>query len=98
MTPADENQNQVMKAIYEVETGNHAVKRLVLPAIQELIGRGASGLILGCTDSLYSILSAFLHADRLNRPPAELTRHYNPRVHRMRENLRTNLPFTFRES
>lgn len=79
LTPADENQDQVMEAIYQIKAGNHAVKDLVLPTIQKLIGQGANGLILGCTElSLLTVEkdiscpvfdpSAFLRAGRLNWP------------------------------
>ncbi len=50
LTPGDEDQVRVMEAIYQVKAGNQAVEELVLPPIQRLIGQGASGLILGCTE------------------------------------------------
>jgi len=50
LTPADKSQKQVMEAIYQVKAGNHDVKHLVLPTIKELTGKGADGLILGCTE------------------------------------------------
>ena len=50
LVPTPKEQDLVMEAIYRVKAGDHTVKEQVLHVAQNLLDRGAEGLILGCTE------------------------------------------------
>jgi len=50
LVPRPDEQSSVMEAIYRIKAGDYAAKDAVLHIAQQLIRRGAAGLVLGCTE------------------------------------------------
>jgi len=63
LVPSDEQDAGIMRAIDGIKAGNYSVSNTVLGAAQELMARGAEGIIPGCTE-----LSLVVSPDSLSVP------------------------------